>query len=115
MTVTIYHNSRCSKSRAALAYLESQNVEFDIVTYLEGQLDAPQLQAILQTLGMSAKDVMRKGEKIYKQLGLANEHDEAKLIKAIIANPILLERPIVVKDNNAAIGRPLENIIQLFD
>ena len=114
MTVTIYHNSRCSKSRAALAYLQSLGVDFDIVSYLDGQLDAPQLRDILQALSMSANDVMRKSEKIYIQLGLAEETDEAKLIDAIIADPILLERPIVLNAGKAAIGRPLENIMALF-
>lgn len=114
MTVRIYHNSRCSKSRTALAYLQKLGVDFDIVNYLDGQLDALQLHTILQALGMSANDVMRRGEKIYKQLGLAEETNEANLIDAIIANPILLERPIVFKDGKAAIGRPLENIMALF-
>lgn len=114
MTVTIYHNPRCSKSRAALKYLEDEKVEFDLVTYLDGNLTADGIAAILASLGMSAKDVMRKGEKIYKQLGLANVTDEAELIAAIVANPILLERPIVVKDGKAAIARPLENVMALF-
>lgn len=114
MTVTIYHNPRCSKSRAALAYLKDSDIEFDIISYLNGQLNEQQLTEILRALGMNAKDVMRKGEKIYKQLGLSNETDETKLIAAIIANPILLERPIVVKDGKAAIARPLENIMALF-
>ena len=114
MTVTIYHNPRCSKSRAALKYLEDEKIEFDLVTYLDGNLTADGIAAILASLGMSAKDVMRKGEKIYKQLGLANVTDEAELIAAIVANPILLERPIVVKDGKAAIARPLENVMALF-
>uniref|UniRef100_A0A2A4Z2N7 Arsenate reductase n=1 Tax=OCS116 cluster bacterium TaxID=2030921 RepID=A0A2A4Z2N7_9PROT len=114
MTVTIYHNPRCSKSRAALKYLEDEKIEFDLVTYLDGNLTADGIAAILASLGMSAKDVMRKGEKIYKQLGLENEVDEAKLIAAIATNPILLERPIVVRDGKAAIARPLENVMALF-
>ena len=114
MTVTIYHNPRCSKSRAALHYLEDEQIEFDLVTYLDGNLTADGVTAILVSLGMTAKDVMRKGEKIYKQLNLADEADEAKLIAAIVANPILLERPIVVKDGKAAIARPLENVMALF-
>lgn len=114
MTVTIYHNARCSKSRAALKYLEDSNIEFDIVTYLDGYLTADKLSEILKSLGMNAKQVMRKGETVFKELGLKQETDEAKLIAAIIANPILLERPIVVKDDKAAIARPLENVMDLF-
>lgn len=115
MTVSIYHNPRCSKSRAALKYLEDEKIEFDIVTYLDGGLTAEKLTEILAALDMQAKDVMRKGEAIFKQLGLKDAADEAKLIDAIIANPILLERPIVLNGNKAAIGRPLENIMALFD
>lgn len=114
MTVTIYHNPRCSKSRAALKYLEEANIDFDIVTYLDGSLNAEKLGLILASLGMTAKDVMRTGEAIYKELGLKNEMNEAKLIAAIIANPKLLERPIVVNGNKAAIARPLENVMNLF-
>lgn len=114
MTTTIYHNPRCSKSRAALKYLEDQNIEFDLVTYLDGNLTSANLTGILTALNLTAKQVMRSGEKIYKQLDLAQETDKAKLIAAIVENPILLERPIVVKDGKAAIARPLENIINLF-
>ncbi|MBL1419403.1 MAG: arsenate reductase (glutaredoxin) [Alphaproteobacteria bacterium] len=114
MTVTIYHNPRCSKSRAALKYLEDEKVEFELVTYLDAGLTADKITDILQALDVKAKDVMRKGEKVYKELGLGNEDDEAKLIAAIVANPILLERPIVVKDDKAAIARPLENVMALF-
>lgn len=115
MTVTIYHNPRCSKSRAALQYLEDENVEFNVMTYLDGNLTAEDISTILASLGVSAKQVMRTGEKIYKELALKNEQDEAKLIAAIVAYPILLERPIVVKDGKAAIARPLENVMALFD
>lgn len=113
MTVTIYHNPRCSKSRAALKYLQDEKIEFDLVTYLDGDLTADKLAEILSALEMSAKAVMRNGEKIYKELKLGDEADEAKLIAAIIANPILLERPILVNGNKAAIARPIENIFDL--
>lgn len=114
MSVTIYHNSRCSKSRAAHQYLEENSIDFNVVTYLDGT-SIERVESLLKALNMSAKDVMRKGEKTYKELGLKDENDEAKLIAAIVANPILLERPIVVKDGKAAIARPIENVMALFD
>lgn len=114
MSVTIYHNPRCSKSRAALQYLEDSGVDFKIITYLDG-LNETQISSLLEALNLDAKDVVRKGEKIFKELGLKGIEDEDKLIAAIAANPILLERPIVVKDSKAAIARPLENIIALFN
>ncbi len=114
MTITIYHNPRCSKSRAALQYLEDTKVEFDIVTYLDGSLNAQKLSNILSALGMSASEVIRKGEKIYKALNLKDEQDEQKLINAIAKHPILLERPILVKGDQAAIARPIENIFALI-
>lgn len=115
MAVTIYHNPRCSKSRAALKYLEDEKITFDLVTYLDGNLTSDKITEILASLDINAKDVMRKGEKTYKELGLKDEADEAKLIAAIVKNPILLERPIVVKDGKAAIARPLENVMTLFN
>ncbi len=115
MSVTIYHNPRCSKSRAALQYLQDNKINFNIVTYLDGDLTKDKLSDILKALNLSAKDVIRTGEKVYKQLGLNKDDDEEKLITAIAENPILLERPILVKGNKAAIARPLENIFDLFN
>ncbi len=115
MSVTIYHNPRCSKSRAALALLEEKGVETDIVEYLKTPPSADELRGLLAKLGIGVRDVMRKGEAVYKDLALG---DPAKtdndLIQAIADNPILLERPIVVSGGKAAIGRPIENIIKLI-
>ena len=115
MAVTIYHNPRCSKSRATLALLEENGVAPDVVLYLETPPSAKELNGILSMLGKAPRDVMRKGEAVYKELGLANEDlSDAALVKAMVENPILIERPIVVKGDKAAIGRPPESVLDIL-
>lgn len=113
--VTIYHNPRCSKSRQTLALLEERGVTPDIVLYLETPPNAEGLKAILSGLGIGPRQLMRKGEDIYKSLGLADPAitDQA-LIEAMAANPILIERPIVVAGERAVLGRPPENVLELL-
>ncbi|MCF6292537.1 MAG: arsenate reductase (glutaredoxin) [Robiginitomaculum sp.] len=115
MNWQLYHNPRCSKSRAALAMLTERNINFEIVSYLENTLTSDEVKRILSLLGFtSARQLMRTGEAIYKELSLADIDDEQALISAIITNPKLIERPILVGDNKASIGRPLENIIAIL-
>lgn len=115
MTVTIMHNPRCSKSRQTLSLLREKGVEPKIVEYLETPPNADEFKAILSKLGLGPRDVIRRGENIYKDLELADPDlsDEA-LVTAMVANPILIERPIVVNGDKAAIGRPPENVLQIF-
>jgi len=113
-TVTIWHNPRCSKSRNAVALLEEKGVEAEVVKYLDAPPSKEELVDLLKMLGISARELMRTKEAIYKELDLKNENDEDKLIEAMAANPKLIERPIVIKDGKAAIGRPIENIIELI-
>jgi len=113
-TVTIWHNPRCSKSRNAAALLEEQGIEAEVVKYLDTPPSKEELVEMLKMLGISARELMRTKEDIYKALDLKNENDEEKLIEAMAANPKLIERPIVIKDGKAAIGRPIENIIELI-
>lgn len=113
-TVTIWHNPRCSKSRSAVALLEEKGVEAEVMKYLDTPPSKEELVKLLKMLGISARELMRTKEDIYKALDLKNENDEDKLIEAMVANPKLIERPIVIKDGKAAIGRPLENIIELI-
>lgn len=114
MSMTIYHNPRCSKSRQALALLRGRGVEPEIVEYLKTPPDAKALRAILKKLGLKARDIMRKGEAPYRELGLADPaKSEDELIAAIAAHPILLERPIVVKGSDAILGRPPEDVLKL--
>jgi len=112
--VTIWHNPRCSKSRNAVTLLEEKGVEAEVVKYLDTPPSKEELIEMLKMLGLSAREVMRTKEAIYKELNLKNENDEDKLISAMVENPKLIERPIVIKDGKAAIGRPIENIEELL-
>lgn len=119
MTVTIYHNPRCGKSRATLELLRERGLEPRIVEYLATPPDARRLKALLRLLGMSPRDLMRKGEAVYKEKGLNDPAlDDAALIDAMVENPILIERPIVVvKDaagERAALGRPPEKVLEIL-
>ena len=112
--VTIWHNPRCSKSRNAETLLEEKGIEADVVKYLDTPPTKEELVAVLKMLGLSARELMRTKEDIYKELNLKEETDEDKLIEAMVENPKLIERPIVIKDGKAAIGRPIEKIIDLL-
>ena len=113
--VTIYHNPRCSKSRQTLELLEANGVAPEIVRYLETPPDASTLAALLAMLEMSPRDLMRKKEAPFKEQNLADESlSEAELIAAMVAHPVLIERPIVVKDGKAAIGRPPEQVLEIL-
>ncbi|BBM02681.1 arsenate reductase (glutaredoxin) [Microbulbifer sp. GL-2] len=112
---TIYHNPRCSKSRQTLQLLQENGVEPEVVLYLETPPSADNLKAILGKLGINARDLLRTGEEPYKQLNLKDPAlSETQLIDAMAQNPILIQRPIVVKGDKAAIGRPPENVLELL-
>jgi len=113
--VTIWHNPRCSKSRNAAALLEEKGVEAEVVKYLDTPPSKEEIREVLKMLGITARELMRTKEAVYKELGLKEVEDEETLIDAMVANPKLIERPIVIKDGKAAIGRPIENIIALLD
>lgn len=113
--VCIYHNPRCSKSRKALALLEQQGDELEIVEYIETPPDSATLSALLQQLGMNARDLMRRGEDIYKELKLDNpDLSEAELVQAMVDYPRLIERPIVIRDGKAIVARPPEKVLELY-
>lgn len=114
MTVTIYHNPRCSKSRQTLALLEEKGVAPKIVEYLKEPPSAAELKRILKKLGLKARDIMRKGEARYAELGLKDsDHSDDELLALMVKNPILIERPIVVSGDRAAIGRPPESVLKI--
>jgi len=115
MTVTIYHNPRCSKSRETLALLEEKGVPHKIVEYLKDPPSAAELKRILKKLGLKARDIVRKGEAAYADLGL-NDRDatDDELLALMVKNPILIERPIVVSGGKAAIGRPPEAVLKIL-
>ena len=111
--IRIYHNSRCSKSRGTLALLEGRDVE--VVHYLDTPPDAAELKRLLQLLGIPARQLLRSGEAAYKQLGLADPAlDDEALVTAMVAHPILIERPIVVANGKAVIGRPPEAVLAIL-
>lgn len=113
--VRIYHNNRCSKSRATLALLEQHGGDIEVINYLDTPPSAIELSQMLQQLGMSARELMRHGEPEYQSLGLDNPAlDDAALIAAMVANPRLIERPIVVANGKAALGRPPEAVLKIL-
>lgn len=111
--LTIYHNPRCSKSRQALQLIEQATAQFTVIEYLKTPLTANDIRHILSLLKVDVLDIMRKGENEFKTQNLKSA-DESTLINAIINTPKLLERPIVVSNNNACIGRPPENVLALL-
>lgn len=115
MALKIYHNPRCSKSRQTLALLQENGHQPEIVEYLTDLPSEAEIKKLLKMLGMSsARELMRKGEQVYKDLGLKTVDDESELIRAMAENPKLIERPIVIKGAKAAIGRPPESVLALF-
>lgn len=114
MAITIFHNPRCSKSRATLALLQEQGIEPDIRLYLENPPDAEELKSILSQLGKTPRELMRRGEAEYQAQGLADETSDDTLIAAMAATPRLIERPIVLANGKAALGRPPESVLDIL-
>ena len=115
MTVTIHHNPRCSKSRQTLALLEERGVTPTVVEYLKTPPDAATLGDILAKLGCPPRQLMRVKEAVYRELGLGDENlSDADLIQAMVDNPILIERPIVLAGDRAALGRPPEAVLAIL-
>lgn len=115
MTVTIYHNPRCSKSRQTLALLEEKGVAPKIIEYLKTPPSAAELKAVVKKLGLTPHDIVRKGEARYAELGLKDRTmTDDQLLALMAENPILIERPIVVSRTKAAIGRPPEQVLKVL-
>ncbi len=114
-TITIYHNPRCSKSRATLALLEENDAQADVVEYLKTPPTAWQLNDILNMLDLEPRELMRTHEAEYKDAGLDDAAlTREQLIDAMVKHPKLIERPIVVKDGKAVIGRPPESVLDIL-
>ncbi len=114
MTISIYHNPRCSKSRQTLELLRENKIEPEIIEYLKNPPTIAELTDILAKLSIKPQDLMRKGEAIYKDLDLKNINDNNILMQAMIDNPILIERPIVIANGKAKIGRPPESVLDII-
>ncbi len=110
----IYHNPRCQKSRQSLQLLLDNNVEPEIVLYLDDVPTQKEIKDILKKLGIKAEQLIRKGEKIFKEEFKGKELTEAQWVKAMTDNPKLIERPIVIAKNKAVIGRPPELVLSLI-
>lgn len=114
--IVIYHNPRCGKSRQTLEILREAGVEPEIVEYLKAPPGAAELERLLGLLGLQPRELMRKGEAEYRELGLDDPgKSRAALIAAMVAHPILIERPIVVRGGRAVLGRPPENVRGLLE
>jgi len=113
--LTIYHNPRCSKSRETLALLEGRGIRPRIVEYLKTPPSAAELSAIVARLGIRPESLVRKGEDIYKAKYAGKTLTDSKWIEAMVRDPILIERPIVVTGGKAAIGRPPERVLELLE
>lgn len=115
MSITIYHNPRCSKSRQTLALLQERGIEPIVIEYLKTPPDAATLKSLLGKLKLPPRELMRSNEAVYKEAGLADPQlSEAALIKAMVEQPVLIERPIVINGDRAAIGRPPENVLSIL-
>jgi arsenate reductase len=112
--VRIYHNPRCTKSRQTLALLQENGVEPEVVEYLKTPPSEAEIRDLLAKLGVGAFDLMRRGEKVFKELGLSKDSGDDAMVAAMAEHPILIERPIVVKGGKAAIGRPPETVLNIL-
>ena len=112
--IKIYHNPRCSKSRQGVELLETSGKEFEIVKYLDSKFSKESLTKVLQLLKISPIDLVRKNEKIWKENFKGTTMSDAEIIIAMVENPKLIERPIVVNKNKAVIGRPSEEILSII-
>jgi arsenate reductase (glutaredoxin) len=112
--VTIYHNPRCGKSRSTLALLEEKGIQPHIIEYLKTPPTKEELRAILKKLDMKPEQLVRKGEDIYKEKFAGKTLTDEQWLEVLVKNPILIERPIVVKGDRAVIGRPPENVMELL-
>ena len=113
--VTIYHNPRCSKSRQTLALIQEQGIEPDVREYLKDTPSADELKQVLSSLGITARELLRKNEDEYKENNLSNpELTDDQIIAVMLANPKLIERPIVLNGGQARIGRPPESVLEIL-
>ncbi len=115
MTIRIFHNPRCSKSRTTLALLQEQGIEPEIRLYLDSPPNADELRSILKKLGKTPRELMRKGEAEYREQNLNDEAlTDDDLILAMVSTPKLIERPIVLANGRAALGRPPESVLDIL-
>jgi len=115
MATTIWHNPRCSKSRLTLALLQEHDIQVNVRLYLEDAPSVAELNVVVSQLGIRPWDLLRRGESILKELGLTKDSSDKAVIEAMSKHPILIERPVVIHHDKAALGRPPENTLALFN
>ena len=114
--VTVYHNPRCSKSRAVLALLEENDIEADVIDYIESPPDVATLKSLVKKLGVELRDILRRNEPEYDELGLDDMTlNEAIVLDLVSRHPQLIQRPIIVQGDKAIIGRPPENVLTFLE
>ncbi len=113
--ITLWHNPRCSKSRAALKLLTDRGVETKVRLYLADPPSREEIDRVLHKLGLPASALIRSGEALYRELGLDEVDDDEELLNAMAENPILIERPIAIRGSRAVVGRPPEDVLNLLD
>ncbi|MGO3408796.1 arsenate reductase (glutaredoxin) [Marinomonas sp.] len=111
---TIYHNPRCSKSRQTLALLEEKGLQPEVRLYLQIPPSIEEIETLLTQLALTPIELMRTKESVYKELGLNKDSSDEERIQAMHNNPILIERPIVIHNDKAKLGRPPEQVLELF-
>jgi len=114
MSIVMYHNPRCSKSRATLALLNERGIEPEIIEYLKTPPSAAELERILTMLGREPEELMRKGEAEFAEHVKGRGLSRAEQIATMVAHPILIERPIVINGDKAAVGRPPESVLDIL-
>lgn len=114
MTTVIWHNPKCSKSRQTLQLLRDRSFDPEILEYLKNPPETDEIAAVLKMLDISPRELMRTSESIYRERDLADEKDDAALINAMSTYPILIERPVVIHDGKAMIGRPPEAVLTIL-
>ncbi|PKV75100.1 arsenate reductase (glutaredoxin) [Pontibacter ramchanderi] len=112
--VTIYHNNRCSKSRQTLELLRDKGEELQVVEYLKDTPTTEELKTVLHKLGLKPEELLRKGEQVYKEQFAGKSYTDDEWLRIMTENPVLIERPIVVKGDKAAIGRPPEKVLEIL-
>lgn len=112
--IQVLHNNRCSKSREAVQFLEEKDVDFQVIYYLENPLNELEINDLLKKLNLSVMEIIRTNENIWKENFKDKNLSEAELIKILAENPKLIQRPIIIKNDKAVIGRPLENLEKLL-
>lgn len=114
MALTIWHNPRCSKSRQTLALLEEKGHSPQVRLYLDDAPGAEEIRTVLEKLGIAPRELMRTGEALYRELGLKDIADDEALIAAMVDNPRLIERPVVISGDKARLGRPPEQVLEIL-